>query len=151
MLLYRIADARHAIWDGTGAALIGGRWSSPGRPVIYASLTYSCAMLEILAHASIGRVPATHGFVSVEAPETVSIERHDAFSLPLDWDSDNIAIARAFGDAWISEARSAILLVPSVVARLDSIALVNPLHPEASQLRASVPQDVVWDKRLFSR
>lgn len=41
------------LWDGTGAALVGGRWNSPGRPVIYGSLSYSCAMLEMLAHASI--------------------------------------------------------------------------------------------------
>jgi RES domain-containing protein len=44
--VYRIADERHAIWDGTGAALVGGRWNSPGRPVIYGSLSYACAMLE---------------------------------------------------------------------------------------------------------
>ena len=29
MQLYRIGDERHPLWDGTGAALIGGRWNSP--------------------------------------------------------------------------------------------------------------------------
>ena len=47
MRLYRIGDGRHPLWDGTGAALIGGRWNSPGRPLIYASLIYGGAMLEI--------------------------------------------------------------------------------------------------------
>jgi RES domain-containing protein len=27
-----IADKRHPIWDGTGAALVGGRWNSPESP-----------------------------------------------------------------------------------------------------------------------
>ena len=73
MQIYRIADERHPIWDETGAALIGGRWNSPGKPVIYGSLSYSCAMLEILAHANIGRIPETHQFVIAEIPKGVSV------------------------------------------------------------------------------
>lgn len=52
MKLYRIADTRHEIWGGTGAMLVGGRINSPGRPVIYAALTFAGAMLELLVHAS---------------------------------------------------------------------------------------------------
>jgi RES domain-containing protein len=36
MQLYRIASSKHPVWDGTGAAILGGRWNSAGRPVIYA-------------------------------------------------------------------------------------------------------------------
>jgi hypothetical protein len=35
MQIYRIADSRHPVWSGTGAMLVGGRFNSPGRPVIY--------------------------------------------------------------------------------------------------------------------
>jgi RES domain-containing protein len=45
---YRIADGRHPLFDGTGAALFGARWNSPGKPVIYAASTYSGALVEIL-------------------------------------------------------------------------------------------------------
>jgi RES domain-containing protein len=106
--------------------LIGGRWSSPGRPLIYASLSYGGAMLEILAHASIGRVPTTHRYVIAEVPERRigrAPRRHLA-STGLGCRST--ASARRFGDQWLSEMRSAILLVPSVVARLEWNALVNP-------------------------
>jgi RES domain-containing protein len=34
MKLFRIADTRRTIWSGTGAMLVGGRFNSPGRPVI---------------------------------------------------------------------------------------------------------------------
>lgn len=150
MRIFRIADERHAIWDGTGAALIGGRWNSPGKPLIYGSLSYSCAMLEILAHANIGRLPSTHRYVIADAPEGVSVEFRDAANLPEGWDAESNASARIFGDQWLREERSAILIVPSVIARLDCNALVNPGHPDARRLLVTPAEPVVWDKRLFA-
>lgn len=149
MQLFRIADERHPIWDGTGAALIGGRWNSPGKPVIYGSLTYSCALLEVLAHANIGRIPSTQRYVIVVVPDGVSIQIADENSLPEGWDSENSTSARDFGDQWLKEAKSAILIVPSVVAKLDRNALVNPIHPDAKKLIVSEPKEVIWDRRLF--
>jgi len=151
MQIFRIGDERHAIWDGTGAALIGGRWNSPGKPVIYGSMTYSCAMLEILAHANIGRIPTSHKLVIVEVPDSVSVEIHDQNTLPDKWDQENSSPARLFGDQWLSEARTALLIVPSVIARLDNNVLVNPLHPDANKLTASAPKEIIWDKRLFNQ
>ena len=57
MRAFRIADRRHPIFDGTGAKLNGGRWNSPGRPVIYAAETFAGGLLEALVHANLGRVP----------------------------------------------------------------------------------------------
>lgn len=150
MQIYRIGDQRHPLWDGTGAALVGGRWNSPGRPVIYGSLSYACCMLEILAHANIGRVPVSHRFVVADVPSGIKAKRYDEVDLPKDWDRDNSQAARNFGDQWLDERKSAILLVPSVVARLEWNALVNPLHPDARRLTISNPQKVIWDARLFS-
>jgi RES domain-containing protein len=149
--IFRIGDERHPIWDGSGAALIGGRWNSSGKPVIYGSLSYSCALLEILAHTNIGRIPTTQRFVVVDVPDGVAVESADEQNLPAGWDSENSASARAFGDQWLKEGRAAILIVPSVIARLDSNALVNPLHPDANQLIVTAPEKIIWDKRLFER
>jgi RES domain-containing protein len=151
MRIFRIADNRHPVWDGTGAAIVGGRWNSPGRPVIYGSLSYSCAMLEILAHANIGRIPTTHVYVIAEAPDSVSVETHDADSLPAGWDLEDSTVARAFSDQWLRETRAAILVVPSVIARLDANALVNPHHPDTQKLIVSPPEPIIWDKRLFEK
>ncbi|MFM9971364.1 MAG: RES family NAD+ phosphorylase [Burkholderiales bacterium] len=151
MRIFRMGDARHPLWDGHGAALVGGRWNSPGRPLIYGSQSYACAMLETLARANIGRVPSTHCFVVANVPDKVTIERHDSNSLPRGWDGENSSIAKLFGDLWLAEARSAVLLVPSVVARLEFNALVNPLHPDAARLVVSQTEKVLWDKRLFER
>jgi len=149
MQIFRIGDCRHALWDGTGAAMVGGRWNSPGRPAIYGSLSYACCMLEILVHANIGRIPMTHGYVVAEVPSNVPVERLESQALPAGWDGDTPAIARQFGDRWLAEGRSAVLLVPSVIARLEWNAVVNPHHPAANQLVVSQSQKVIWDQRLF--
>jgi len=151
MQIYRIADARHPVWDGTGAAMLGGRWNSPGRPVIYGAASFACAMLEILVHANMGRVPATQVCVVAELPPEMAIERHAAADLPSAWDTEDLSISRGFGDLWHQQLRSAVLLVPSVVARLEFIALVNPLHPQAGQIRLQPSQPVIWDQRLFTQ
>ena len=150
MRIFRIADQRHPIWDGTGAALLGGRWNSPGRPAIYGSLSSACAMLEILAHAGIGRIPGAQEIVIAKVPdEDALVERHDRESLPEGWDAEDSGVARQLGDDWLESRRSLVLVVPSVVARLEFNAVVNPAHPDFPRMRVSAPEAVVWDRRLF--
>jgi RES domain-containing protein len=149
MRLYRIADARHAVWSGTGAMLVGGRFNSPGRPVIYAALSFAGAMLEVLVHARIGKLPKTHAWVEASVPDDLKVERHSADSLPAGWDASAQQPARGFGDAWLAQMRSAVLLVPSVVARVEFNALVNPAHPDAARIVVAEPCPVLWDERLF--
>mgnify|MGYP001636621542 FL=1 len=88
-------------------------------------------------------------YVIVVVPDGVSIQIADENSLPEGWDSENSTLARDFGDQWLKEAKSAILIVPSVVAKLDRNALVNPIHPDAKKLIVSEPKEVIWDRRLF--
>lgn len=60
-------------------------------------------------------------------------------------------MARRFGDQWLQEARSAVLVIPSVVATLEWNAIINPLRPNASQFLVTTSQKVIWDQRLFTR
>jgi RES domain-containing protein len=85
----------------TGAAMVGGRWNSPGKPAIHGSLSYACSMSEILVHANIGRVPSTHCHVIADVPDDVAVERMEASKLPEGWDTDDTTIARNFGDQWL--------------------------------------------------
>lgn len=148
---WRIADGRFDPFSPVGASLVGGRWNSPGQGVIYASLSYAGAMLECLAHAGIGRVPRTHVAVEISVAGVVVIEQHDQSDLPVGWDHADMRVARAFGDAWICERRTAVLIVPSVVARKEGNVLLNPQHPDFRMIVASSPEPVVWDARLFGR
>lgn len=148
---WRIADGRFDPFSPVGASLVGGRWNSPGLGVIYASRSYAGAMLECLAHAGIGRVPRTHVAVEIAIAEVVTVERHDESGLPAGWDHADLRVARAFGDAWIRELRTAVLVVPSVVARREGNVLINPQHPDFNAIVAGRPEAVVWDARLFAQ
>jgi hypothetical protein len=55
----RIADHRHPIWDGTGTAVLAGRWNNVGRPLIDASAAYACAMLGVVAQGGSNARTAT--------------------------------------------------------------------------------------------
>ncbi len=147
---WRIADGRFDPFSPIGASLVGGRWNLPGLAVIYASRSYAGAMLECLAHAGIGRVPRTHVAVEIAIAQEVAVEQHDENDLPAGWDHADLCVARASGDAWIRELRTAVLVVPSVVARREGKVLINPQHPETSHIVASAPEPVVWDARLFA-
>ena len=147
---WRIADGRFDPFSAVGASLVGGRWNSPGLGVIYASRSYAGAMLECLAHAGIGRVPRSHVAVGIAIAQAVAVERQDERNLPGGWDHADLRVARAFGDAWIRERRSAVLIVPSVVARKEGNVLINPQHPDFSAIVPSAPEPVIWDVRLFA-
>ena len=145
---FRIADMRHTIFDSTGAMLHGARWNSPGRRVIYASESYAGALLEILAHAS-GSVPRSQGYIEIEIPADLSIEEVTPEDLP-GWDSPSYETARAFGDRWVDERRTPVLMVPSVATRIERNILMNQDHPDFPRIRASEALPVRWDERLWT-
>jgi RES domain-containing protein len=150
MIAYRIADGRFPIYDGTGAMLHGGRWNSPGHPVIYAAETFAGALLEILVHANLNHIPHRQMFVHIQIPEPL-LETVDAAAVP-GWDKADLLASRAFGDRWLKETRSAVLLVPGMATSgREHNLLINPRHPEFAQIVASSPEPVVWDSRLFER
>jgi RES domain-containing protein len=148
---WRIADGRFDVFSPVGASLVGGRWNSPGLGVICASRSYAGAMLECLAHAGIGRVPRTHVAIEITIAADVTVELHDEGSLPAGWDDANLSEARAFGNAWHRERRTAVLVVPSVVARKEGNVLLNPQHADFRNIVAGSPEAVIWDARLFTR
>jgi RES domain-containing protein len=146
---FRIADMRHTIFDGSGAMRYGARWNSPGRRVIYAAETYAGALLETLVHAS-GSVPPNQGFIEIETPAALSIEEIAPDDV-LRWDSPSFEASRVFGNRWYDERRTPLLLVPSVVTRVERNVLINQEHPDFPQIGANQPLPVRWDRRLWKR
>lgn len=151
MTAYRIGDPRGAypIYSADGARRIDGRWHRKGQAVIYASEHYSTAMLEKLVHYS-GALPKGQHFITVTIPAGTTYESVSVHSLP-GWERSDGAVARTFGAAWLGEARSAILLVPSVVARMERNILINLAHPDAAAIRSTLEEPVPWDERLFAK
>lgn len=149
MRAFRIADARHPIFDGAGARLLGGRWNSPGRDAIYASPSFALAVLEVLVHTGTGTIPKHHRYVEIDIPDRVAAEEFDPTAVP-EWNAPGEIASRAFGDGWLAAARSAILIVPSVISPYDRNIVINPAHRDFRLVSASAPKPVVWDERLFT-
>lgn len=64
-------------------------------------------------------------------------------------DAKNEAICKPFGEIWYREQRSALLLVPSIPARLERNFLINPLHRDSSGITHDLPEPVWWDERRY--
>ena len=148
---FRIARAKFPLFDGTGAAIAGARWNATGQRVIYASESYATALLEILVHSNLARVPRGFAFIEIHITNEIDIEETTASDLPK-WDASDYVASRSFGSRWYSEMRSAVLVVPSLAAsgRQRNI-LINQDHPQFPLLSASPPKPVKWDRRLFRR
>lgn len=149
LICYRIGDpdGRFPIFDAGGSRLYPGRWNTPAAPMIYAARSFATAMLEKLVHGS-GRLPPNQHWIAITLPRGLGYEVLEAAALP-GWDHGDPAVARQFGSAWHRERRSAVLLVPSLVARVEENVLINPDHPEFPQIEASLHRPVLWDRRLF--
>lgn len=146
---YRIGDAdgKFPIYDTTGSRIYPGRWNTPKSPMIYAAQHYSTALLEKLVHGN-GRIPPNQHYIEITVPNGVSYEVLNTAALS-GWDDALGSASKPFGEKWYQEQRSAILIVPSVVARLDRNILINVEHPDAKQITHSLHEPIWWDKRLF--
>jgi RES domain-containing protein len=151
LFCYRIGDpgGTYPIFDATGSTLAPGRWNTPGSPIIYSSEHYSTALLEKLVHGS-GRLPPNQHYIAITVPRGLTYEVLSEPSLP-GWDVVPPVASRTFGERWCVERRSAVLIVPSVIARQDRNVLINPAHPEFRSIEASLHQPVYWDRRLFGK
>jgi RES domain-containing protein len=148
---FRIGRAKFPLFDGTGAAITGARWNVKGQRVIYASESYAVALLEILVHSNLGRVPRGFAYIEIDIPAGMAIEEITANDL-YNWDAADCVASQEFGSRWYQETRSAVLVVPSVAAGgMGRNVLINPEHPEFRSVKASRPRQVEWDQRLFGR
>ncbi len=140
--MWRLASGSHGQLDGEGARRFGGRWNSPGVPVVYAASHLTLALLEQLVHFEPEDLPDSFRAFAIDLPEGAAVEVLEAPSAPVD-----IAASRLHGDAWAASLRSAALVVPSVVipARLtpgdipttERNVVLNPRHVSAAAWRAT--------------
>lgn len=146
---YRIGDpdGAYPIFSAIGSMIAPGRWNTAASAMIYTSEHYSTALLEKLVQGR-GRIPPNQHYVEITIPNGISYEVFNPAHLPR-WDLADRENSQNYGSAWQREARSLILIVPSVIARLDNNILINPLHPEFTQIAHSLHQPVWWDRRLF--
>jgi RES domain-containing protein len=146
---YRIGDpdGAYPIFDATGSKLWPGRWNTAASPMIYTSEHYGTAMLEKLAHGN-GRMPPNQHWIEITIPPGVAYEILSTAHHP-GWEAEDCLVSKACGAAWQRSRRSLLLIVPSVVARMERNVLINDSHPEVHQITCSLHQPIWWDERLF--
>jgi hypothetical protein len=74
--IYRVWRRIYASLDGEGARRVGGRWNSPGRPVVYMAQSVALAVLENLVHMSRQDYPTGYVVVAATVPDHVRIIEH---------------------------------------------------------------------------
>ena len=105
-------------------------------------------MLEKLVHTG-RQIPKHQVCVTFEFPDDLRLSTVETEHL-IGWRNDDLKISRHAGDAWLEVAKTAILLVPSVVFDVERNGLINPAHPDASRIRVLSIEAIRWDDRLFS-
>ena len=147
---WRIVKEKRAAtaFSGKGAADSGGRWNSPGVPVVYTSCSKALAALENLVHLN---PPVLFKYVAIRVEfEDTLVEPFPLKKLPTDWQLEPPPPAtQQIGDAWVREARSAVLALPSVITG-EINYLFNPTHPDFKKIRIGKPEPFTFDPRLLT-
>jgi RES domain-containing protein len=139
-------------FDGEGAYLYGGRWSSAGTRLVYASEHQSLAMLEYFVHLDPEDSPDDLVLATADFPETLSRERIASPGLPANWRETPAPPELAqIGDEFVRKAENCVLLIPSALAAQENNWLINPQHREFSQITLHKPEPLRYDQRMFRR
>jgi RES domain-containing protein len=139
MIAWRLCRRQFADLSGEGARCFGGRWNSIGRPVVYLADHPALAALELRVHLDLpfDLLPADFVLMRVMVP--------DAEMLGLQAPEETAAL----GDAWLQEARSAALRVPSVLVPHSWNVLLNPGHPDAAHAGILEIESFRFDPRMW--
>ncbi|MCU7804145.1 MAG: RES family NAD+ phosphorylase [Candidatus Thiodiazotropha sp. (ex Lucinoma borealis)] len=146
MRVWRVCRKPFVKLDGSGAGLIGGRWNTPGGPMVYASSHLSLALLEVLVHLELefDELPDDYVSVEIDIPKQLSIK-----TISSTLDLFDLEETRRLGDLWLSSAESAVLSVPSCVIPQELNYCINPAHADFSLIRTMDVQPFQFDTRLF--
>ena len=153
MRVYRIAKA---IRSSTGVEMMSGdgglhgsaRWHTKGRPIVYTATSQALATLEIAVNLKRPRIVPSYRILEVQVPDTLVITLVETI-LPQGWDrkDDEPLMARSIGDRWLASQASVALRVPSSVIPQEYNVLLNPGHPEYTQITYNEPLDFPFDPR----
>lgn len=150
MRVWRIARQVYSPLDGEGPRRFGGRWNSPGHPVVYTAAHLSLSIVEVLVHTDPDLVPDDLMTFEIEVPESVTIAHVEFGELPDGWaDIPKHPACVSLGDAWLQDREHAVLAVPSAVVPEELNYLINPSHPGASGLRIIRSRSFAFDPRLL--
>lgn len=152
MRLWRVCKRRYPPFTGDGGLFVSGRWHLRGARIVYTVGSKALGVLEFLAHLPARELPVDSAWWWLELDAGVPIETVEPESLPRGWDAPKcLKTTQALGTQWILSNRTPVLRVPSVHVSGEWNFLINPAHPLAAPLLATVggPEPFVVDRRLL--
>lgn len=126
MRLWRLTRSEYVALDGAGAAKLGGRYSSPGVPLVNFASEPGLAVLVALRYVQATPAFSDDDFVLGWTTINCDVER-----VPNKLSSQEKV---AFVDAWAKKKRSIAVAVQSAVLPGADIILMNPLHADAADV-----------------
>lgn len=151
-LAYRVLRRKYSRtpFDGEGAYLFGGRWSSPGVRLSYGSEHQSLAMLEYFVHLDQDDAPRDLVLAIADIPDSLTRESVESGDLPGNWRESPAPVELTrFGDEFVERGRHCVLLVPSALAPRENNCLINPAHPDYSRIAVHAVEPLTYDPRMF--
>lgn len=152
LTVWRLTHERHArsAFSGEGARQHGGRFNSPGTPVVYTSENLPLALVETLTGLERFAQLRRYVFFRSRLP-TRMVSSLSEDELPNGWDRHPPpAPAQQIGDRWASRKTSVALRVPSVVVPYSHTYLLNPSHPAFEEVEVGEGESMPVDRRLIS-
>ncbi|MBL1258868.1 RES family NAD+ phosphorylase [Methylocystis sp. Sn-Cys] len=141
MNVWRICRKPFADLSGDGARLHGGRWNSPGWPVVYTAETAALAVLEVRVHLDLDWTVLPDDYVLMEIDLPDDLSRQEIGDIP----TNPIAV----GDSWLASGASALLKVPSFIIPESANILINVAHPNAARAATAAIRPFSFDERLW--
>lgn len=127
MKLWRLTREPYVDLDGSGPMKFGGRYSSPGRPVVNFASEAALAVLVALRYTQEDQELMAAEYLLGWTEVDHVPERVPQACAPDD--------KKAFVDRWLEERRSLLAAVSSAVLPEADIVLMNPDHPGACAVK----------------
>lgn len=152
MNVYRIARTEYILdLSGYGAKLHGGRWNREGVAIVYTGGSISLCAWEYWVHLPNNVTLKEDAFsvATIQLPES-PIEIVTANELPVDWQLADEPLF-VITDQWIAKRSRLILQVPSAVIHQECNDLINPAHPDFTNVKVESVCSFEFDKRAFGK
>ena len=151
-MAYRLVAPKWAATrlSGEGVRLYGGRWNSPGRPVVYLATSRALAALELLVHLTTPgsrRIPRI--LITVRIPKGMvagEFWQNDG------WRGDEPGKQSTDqGDDWLSVGKTSGVFAPSAIIPAEQNILLPPLYKDFSKVDVIKTEPFIVDHRLSGK
>ncbi|MGA2849316.1 MAG: RES family NAD+ phosphorylase [Terracidiphilus sp.] len=150
MEVFRIFPARYrsTAFTGIGGLYAARRWNHLGTAMVYCATSRALAAMEFFVNLEPIDAPDDLLMAAATVPDDVAEELNPSL-LPENWRELDNLICRDLGSNWVKSARSAALLVPSIVVEGDKNVLLNSAHPDFPKVVIAEPIPFHFDPRMF--